>query len=79
MDEKCIAGIKRVTGIARLDGAIARIADAAVADGLCEAVVLKGSIARGDADEFSGTLLSSSLLADGWWLSSRCMLLSGSA
>ena len=53
MDEKCIAGIKRVTGIARLDGAIARIAGAAVADGLCEAVLLKGSIARGDADEFS--------------------------
>ena len=44
---------KRITGIARLDEAIARIADAAVADGLCEAVLLKGSIARGDADEFS--------------------------
>ena len=43
----------RITGIARLDVAIARIADAAVADGLCEAVLLKGSIARGDADEFS--------------------------
>ena len=47
MDEKCIAGIKR------LDEAIDRIAGAAVADGLCEAVLLKGSIARGDADEFS--------------------------
>ena len=47
MDEKCI------TGIARLDEAIARIAGAVVADGLCEAVLLKGSIARGDADEFS--------------------------
>ena len=44
---------KRLTGTARLDEAIARIADAAVADGLCEAVLLKGSIARGDADEFS--------------------------
>ena len=44
---------KRITGIARLDVAIARIAGAAVADGLCEAVLLKGSIARGDADEFS--------------------------
>ena len=44
---------KRITGIARLDEAIARIAGAAVADGLCEAVLLKGSIARGDADEFS--------------------------
>ena len=53
MDEKRIAGIKRVTGIARLDEAIDRIAGAAVADGLCEAVVLKGSIARGDVDEFS--------------------------
>ena len=53
MDEKCITGIKRVTGIARLDEAIDRIAGAAVADGLCEAVVLKGSIARGDVDEFS--------------------------
>ena len=47
MDEKCI------TGIARLDEVIARIAGAVVADGLCEAVLLKGSIARGDADEFS--------------------------
>ena len=46
-------GEKRITGIARLDKAIARIADAAVADGLCEAVLLQGSIARGDADEFS--------------------------
>ena len=53
MDEKRITGIRRVTGIARLDEAIARITDAAVADGLCEAVLLKGSIARGDADEFS--------------------------
>ncbi len=53
MDEKCIADIEHVTGIARLDEAIARIAGAAVADGLCEAVLLKGSIARGDADEFS--------------------------
>lgn len=44
---------KRTTGIARLDEAIARIAGAAVADGLCETVLLKGSIARGDADEFS--------------------------
>lgn len=44
---------RRITGIARLDKAIARIAGAAVADGLCEAVLLKGSIARGDADEFS--------------------------
>lgn len=44
---------RRFTGIARLDEAAARIVDAAVADGLCEAVVLKGSIARGDADEFS--------------------------
>ena len=44
---------KRITGIARLDKAIARIAGAAAADGLCEAVLLKGSIARGDADEFS--------------------------
>lgn len=44
---------RRFTGIARLDEAVARIVDAAVADGLCEAVVLKGSIARGDADEFS--------------------------
>lgn len=44
---------RRFTGIARLDEATARIVDAAVADGLCEAVVLKGSIARGDADEFS--------------------------
>lgn len=44
---------RRFTGIARLDEAVARIADAAVADGLCEAVILKGSIARGDADEFS--------------------------
>lgn len=50
MDEKCGG---RVTGIARLDEAIARIAGAAADDGLCEAVVLKGSIARGDADEFS--------------------------
>ena len=47
MDEKCI------TGIARLDAAVARVAGAAVADGLCEAVLLKGSISRGDADEFS--------------------------
>ena len=53
MDEKRIAAIAYVTGIARLDEAIARIAGAAVADGLCEAVLLKGSIARGDADEFS--------------------------
>ena len=53
MDEKRIADIGHVTGIARLDEAIARIAGAAVADGLCEAVLLKGSIARGDADEFS--------------------------
>lgn len=45
-----VAGI---TGIARLDEAIARIAGAAVADGLCEAILLKGSIARGDADGFS--------------------------
>ena len=44
---------KRITGIARLGEAIARIAGAAAADGLCEAVLLKGSIARGDADEFS--------------------------
>lgn len=44
---------KRITGIARLDEAAACIAGAAVADGLCEAVLLKGSIARGDADEFS--------------------------
>lgn len=44
---------KHVTGIARLDEAIERIAGAAVADGLCEAILLKGSIARGDADEFS--------------------------
>lgn len=44
---------RRFTGIARLDEAIARIVDAAVADGLCEAAILKGSIARGDADEFS--------------------------
>lgn len=43
----------RSTGVARLDQAISRIAGAAVADGLCEAVVLKGSIGRGDADEFS--------------------------
>ena len=50
MDKGYAAGI---TGIARLDAAIERIAGAAVADGLCEAVVLKGSIARGDADEFS--------------------------
>lgn len=42
-----------ITGIARLDEAIARIVGAAVADGLCEAALLKGSIARGDADEFS--------------------------
>lgn len=44
---------RRITGIARLDAAISRIAGAAVDDGLCEAVVLKGSIGRGDADEFS--------------------------
>ena len=44
---------KRITGIRRLDEAIARIGGAAAADGLCEAVLLKGSIARGDADEFS--------------------------
>ena len=44
---------KRITGIARLDEAVACIAGAAVADGLCEAVLLKGSIARGDVDEFS--------------------------
>lgn len=44
---------RRITGIARLDEAVERIAGAAVADGLCEAVLLKGSIARGDADEFS--------------------------
>ncbi|OUO32935.1 hypothetical protein B5F85_04780 [Olsenella sp. An293] len=44
---------KRITGIAHLDEAIARITGAAVADGLCEAVLLKGSIVRGDADEFS--------------------------
>ena len=50
MDKGYAAGI---TGIARLDAAISRIAGAAVADGLCEAVLLKGSIARGDADEFS--------------------------
>ena len=50
MDKGYAAGI---TGIARLDEAVARIAGAAVADGLCEAVLLKGSIARGDADEFS--------------------------
>ena len=43
----------RITGIRRLDEAIARIGGAAAADGLCEAVLLKGSIARGDADEFS--------------------------
>ena len=53
LDEKRITGIRCVTGIARLDEAIARIAGAAVADGLCEAVLLKGSICRGDADEFS--------------------------
>ena len=53
MDERRIADIEHVTGIARLDEAIARIAGTAVADGLCEAVLLKGSIARGDADEFS--------------------------
>ncbi len=50
MDKGYVAGI---TGIARLDEAVARIAGAAVADGLCEAVLLKGSIACGDADEFS--------------------------
>lgn len=44
---------RHITGIARLDEAIARITGAAVADGLCEAVLLKGSIARGEADEFS--------------------------
>ena len=44
---------KRITGIRRLNEAIARIGGAAAADGLCEAVLLKGSIARGDADEFS--------------------------
>lgn len=53
LDEKRITGIRCVTGIARLDEAVARIAGAAVADGLCEAVLLKGSIGRGDADEFS--------------------------
>ena len=53
MDEKRITGIRRITGIARLDEAIAAITDAVMADGLCEAVLLKGSIARGDADEFS--------------------------
>ncbi len=50
MDKGYAAGI---TGIARLDEAIARIVGAAVADGLCEAALLRGSIARGDADEFS--------------------------
>ena len=50
MDKGYAAGI---TGIARLDGAITRIVGAAVADGLCEAALLRGSIARGDADEFS--------------------------
>lgn len=53
MDEKRITGIRRITGIARLDEVIAAITDAVMADGLCEAVLLKGSIARGDADEFS--------------------------
>lgn len=41
------------TGIARLDEAISCIGGAAVRDGLCDAVILKGSIGRGDADEFS--------------------------